>query len=264
MSKKTESIEIRGSPELKSALAEVSTCKGRSMSDTVRDLIEGEVEGRGQPTPTPAGEPVMLKSAATQSLRAALIAVPVLALATLYLFSAQSPATANAEIRVFFTEVDVNADDRITLEEVNAFLHSDTWRAEPDCASTAAPCTLAEYAEIQMIRADADGSGFVTYGEFEAVNLRDWAEDFLAMDLDENGVVEADEVMAFDLFWQLDGADPADLSPACQTHLTAENLPALLQSCTVSPDARADARSVIAAYDRDRSGGVTLLEYLNP
>ena len=100
----------------------------------------------------------MLKSAATQSLRAALIAMPVLALATLYLFSAQSPATANAEIRVFFTEVDGNADDRITLEEVNAFLQSDTWRAAPDCASPAAPCTLAEYAEIQMIRAAADGS----------------------------------------------------------------------------------------------------------
>ncbi len=262
MSKKTETIEIRLSPELKSALARVSDGKGRSMSEMVRGLIEGEVDGRGQPQPI-TGEPIMLRSTYTRALRALAFALPILALAFIYMVSAQSPAMANAEIRIFFAEVDENGDGRITLPEVETFL-ADDWQAEPDCAEQEEPCTLSAYAAYQLNRADVDQSADVSYSEFEAVNIRDWADDFLHADIDENGLLTLDEVVAVELYWALEyGALDADemarLSGACLAQVEAEEVRGLASTCGLQFEGRAE----LAAYDADRSGTVSLLEYLN-
>ncbi len=263
MSKKTESIEIRLSPELKSALSRVSDGKGRTMSDMVRGLIEGEVEGRGHSQPQTM-EPVMLKSTYTRALRGLVFALPILALALVYLVSAQTPAIANAEIRVFFSEVDENGDGRITLPEVETFLVDD-WQADPDCATDEdEPCTLFAYAELQLNRADGDGSADVSYAEFEAVNIRDRAEDFLHADIDENGLITLDEIVAIELHWALEFEEVAEddmarLSAACLAQVEAEEVRGLADICGLQAEGRAE----LAAYDADRSGGVTLMEYLN-
>ncbi len=261
MSKKTETIEVRLSPELKSALARVSDGKGNSMSETIRGLIEGEVEGGGTPQPQ-YGEPIMLRSTYTRALRALAFAIPILALATVYLVSAQSPASANAEIRVFFSEVDANGDGRITLPEVEGFLVED-WQADPECADLTEPCSLSEYARYQLNRADGDGSSDVSYAEFEAVNLRDWAEDFLQVDIDENGLLTADEMVAAELYWAIQSGDDADevaaLPAACIAQVEVEQVAGLAQVCGFEAEGRAE----LAAYDADHSGAVTLVEYLN-
>ena len=259
MSKKTESIEIRLSPELKSALSRISDGKGRSMSEMVRGLIEGEVAGGGISQPL-HGEPIMLRSTFSRAMRAFAFAIPILALAAVYLVSAQSPARANSEIRVFFSEVDANGDDRITLPEVEAFIAED-WEADPDCAADSDPCTVTEHAQFQLNRADADGSADVSYAEFEAVNIRDWAEDFLDVDIDENGILTADEMVAAELYWAIQrGADEiATLPAACLAQAEAEVVAGLAVACGFEAEGRAE----LAAYDADRSGGVTLLEYMN-
>ncbi|MEX3015607.1 hypothetical protein [Gymnodinialimonas hymeniacidonis] len=262
MSKKTESIEIRLSPELKSALVRVSDGKGRSMSEMVRSLIEGEVEGRGQPQPN-TGEPIMLRSTYTRALRAFAFALPILALASVYVLSAQAPAQANAEIRIFFAEVDENGDGRITLPEVETFLAEDR-EADPDCAEQGEPCTLAAYSEFQLNRADVDASADVSYAEFEAVNIRDWADDFLHADIDENGLLTVDEIVAVELYWALEYGtleehEMARLSAACLAQFEAEEIRGLADTCNLNTEGRAE----LAAYDADRSGTVSLLEYLN-
>ncbi len=262
MSKKTESIEIRVSPELKSALSRVSDGKGRTMSETVRDLIEGEVAGRVSP-PTP-GDTIMLKATSARLWRGAIIALPIIALAFVYLLSAQSTATASAEIRIFFAEVDADGDDQITGPEIEAFAAADGWRAEPDCAAMSEPCTLAAFAAEQLGRADSDGSGAVSYPEFEAIMLRDRAEEFLDADLDENGMLTVDEIVGAELYWLSQDAEAMaeeelTLSAACLAQLEAEALPGIAVTCGFEAAGRAE----LAQYDIDRSGSVSLLEYLS-
>ena len=263
MSKKTESIEIRLSPELKSALALASDGKGRTMSDTVRHLIEGEVAGRVQPIPT-TGETIMFSTAYTHLMRTAAIALPVLALAFVYLMSAQSTATASAEIRMFFAEVDADGDDHITQSEIERFARADGWHPEADCADVAEPCTVTSFATEQLVRADTDTSGAVSFAEFEAIMLRDRAEEFLDADLDENGTLTVDELVGAELYWLSQDAEALaeediNLTAACHAQLAAEQVAGIAETCGFAAEGRAE----MAMYDMDRSGGVTLLEYLS-
>ncbi|ABD54829.1 calcium-binding EF-hand domain-containing protein [Jannaschia sp. CCS1] len=268
MSKKTESIEVRLSPELKSALARVSCAKGTSMSDTVRTLIEGEVNGRVQTTSQDTGEPSMVTQTTALAARIAAFALPVTVLAAIYVVSAQSSATANPEIRAFFTQVDVNADRRISLAEVERFLQAGQWRPETACADIDGPCTVTAFAAFQLDRADTDRSGALSYAEFAAVNYRDWAEDFLAMDVDGNGVADRAEILRFTLLREVDppsGAtdgDRAAFGDACLLALEEDIHGALPDACGANIQALAAADSIVAAYDADHSGTVTLSEYL--
>jgi len=262
MSKKTESIEVRLSPELKSALARVSDGNNRTMSNTVRHLIEGEVAGR-IPHSIP-GETVMLSTTYKNFIRAAALALPVFALAFVYLMSAQSTASASAEIRTFFAAVDADGDNHITAPEIEAFASADGWRAEPDCAAMSEPCTIPALATQQLARADVDSSGAVSFAEFEAIMLRDRAEDFLDTDLDENGTLTLDEFVGAELHWLAQDPDAMaeediTLSAACLAQLDAEQVHGIAEVCGFT----AQGRIEIAQYDADHSGTVTLMEYLS-
>ncbi|MEM9319091.1 MAG: hypothetical protein AAGA70_08790 [Pseudomonadota bacterium] len=267
-SKKTETIEIRLSPELKSALSDLSLGRGRSMSETVRAMIEGEVAGG--PKHQPIGDlPMTIPNPfLPRAMRGAAFLVPVLTLALIYLMTAQSPATASEEARVFFAELDQDADAQISLPEITSFLTEDGWEPDPVCASDTVPgdepCTLAAMAQAQLDRVDSDGDGVVSFAELSAVLIRDRAADFLEMDIDENGMLSIDEMAAMELYWYAEEPEIAAeegvvLSSACQAQLLAEDLPGIAAICQVEGLARIE----VAIYDTDRDGRVSLTEYLS-
>ena len=114
-----------------------------------------------------------------------------------------------------------------------------------------------------MLFRSADGSGDVTYAEFEAVNLRDWAEDFLNADADENGVLTVDEMVADWLLWAVEVPDELQedgvtLSAACRARIDAEQVVGIAEAC----DLAHEGRLRIAEFDANRDGRVTLAEYL--
>lgn len=199
--------------------------------------------------------------------RAALVAVPILMLAMVYLVSAQSVATASSEIRVFFAELDADRDNRITSSEIAAFLREDGWSPDPTCGTSAVeadePCTLQAMADMQLDRGDLNGNGWVEYAELEAVLMRDRAEEFLETDLDENGVITVDELAAVELIWMVEepeiaAEDAIVLSDACVTQLEAEELAGLASTCGIEQE----AALYLAEMDSDRDGRISLIEFL--
>ncbi|MEO0999182.1 MAG: hypothetical protein AAFW69_01050, partial [Pseudomonadota bacterium] len=228
MSKKTESIEIRVSPELKSDLAQRAEGAGRSMSELVRGLIEREVAGAGDPEPQPGVTPMFARSL-TRVTPALLVMLPVFALAALYLVSAQGPAVAASEFRVFFAELDRDGDRQVTVQEYTAFLEADEWEAEPDCAEVGEPCTPAALAADEIARIDGDADGAIAYGELEAFLLRERAETFLELDVNANGFVTLDEMALTEAYWRAE--DGEEVSAACTALLEAETSTGAAETC---------------------------------
>lgn len=163
MSKKTETTEVRLSPELKSAFTEVSKRRGHSMSEEVRDLIQGAV---AEPVfPRNPGDHVMTTSIRPTIFRSAAMAVPVAALAAVYLMSSQGPAQAVTEARIVFAELDSNSDGQITHDDMAAFAEADGWRPDPACASGDTPewepCTIDAMVDAHFDDADSNGDGHI-------------------------------------------------------------------------------------------------------
>lgn len=264
--KKTETIEIRLSHELKSALADLSRSQHRTMSETVRALIERRVDGPVSQHAT--GDLPMRHTVITRNLRSAALALPVLVLAALYVLAGQGPATASEEARVFFAELDRDGDGEIVLDEVLAFAEADGWEVDDACATGSAPadepCTLAALVDERFAASDANGDGRVVYAELEALVLRDRAAQFLEADLDENGFVTLDEFAAIEVFWYADEPDIAredgvQLSDACLAQLEAEELAGIAATCGIAEFARIE----VAIFDTDRDGQVSLMEFLS-
>lgn len=266
MSKKTEILEIRVSPELKSDLAARCRHAGQSMSEAVRGLIETDLGQGASPHPTQGAHP-MTQFHIPRLARAAMIALPVILLSAVYLISAQAPASASAEFRVFFTELDADADGQVTRPEVMAFLEEDDWRPDPTCGTATMaedePCTIGAAADEHLARADADGNGAVSYAELEAMLMTDRAEDFHEIDLDNNGFLTGDEIAGGILYWYAEDPEAATdddivLSEACRTQLLAEEVAGIAETCGFA----LEARIMVAEVDANLDGRVTLIEYL--
>lgn len=255
MSKKTESLEIRVSPELKSELQRMSAARDRTMSDVVRDLIARQIDGRG-PNPTLESEPIMIRKTSRYLLRAGLVALPALVLGLVYTTTLQTPAVASTEARVFFAELDKDRDGSVTATEYANFLTLEEFEAEPDCEAQGEPCSAEELAMAEVARVDADGDGSVSYAELEAVILRGLAEEFLDFDIDENGFVTADEAaLTIAYFAREDGeVIPED----CAALLNSETVAGAEAVCGDPHETRIE----IAERDTDRDGRVSLLEFL--
>lgn len=260
MSKKTETIELRVSPELKSELRALSDERGRSVSDLVRELIGRELDGAADPQPVSGGSP-MTHRPLRRAGRLALAALPILGLAMLYSLPGQRPAVASPEIRVTFAELDRNGDGAITEPEFAAAMAAAPLPPVPAaCAGTwlehEALRTPADIVRDEMAYLDANADGTITYDELEARLIAERADEFLQLDADGDGFVTLDEarVAMSDELARDDG-----LGVACSAALEAQEAAALGGEALPAEEA---ARLEIAAVDADRDGRVTLEEYL--
>lgn len=284
MSKKTETIEIRVSPELKAELAEKSRAEGKTMSGFLRDRIT---------TPAGAhltqGESKMTKT----SKRFALIAAPALAVAAVYSVMAPAAAIATPEIRATFAQMDLNGDGTVTTDEYRQFLTGDIASFEDEglpqaCAADLSKMIAYDSAALQaeLDAIDADGDKTVTYDELRGQMIRQAAQDFLDLDKNEDGYLSADELLddiSFDLadldlsdeeLAALETDDAAALSAPCLAALEAEwgamGAEAEAEDLLTEEDLASygqalfedETKTLVAALDADRDGRISLEEYL--
>ena len=275
MSKKTENIEIRVSPELKEAVSRLSKARGQSMSEAIRDLLAREVAAPSSPR---RGAFAMPKLAQPIPLKATLAAMSVGVLALGYSLSAQLPAAASsqAEIRVLFAEFDRNGDDQVTAEEFAAFIAIEIAEERAEIGEDAAfPLACAgtfieeehleeasetRDADEEFAALDSNANQRLEFDEIQAMIMAERARDFIEFDHDGNGFVTLDEVTE-----TLAPPTPEDL----RAGLNEEGLPgpcidAIIaeETAETDEDPVEEARLLLAEHDVNRDGRIALLEFL--
>ena len=278
-SKKTDTIEVRVSPELKSAVGRLSASRGQTMSEVIRELVDREL-GRPVEAVTQTGDFAMSRFMNMPLMRAGLLGASVLGLALVYSVVAQVPANASVqtEARITFAELDRNGDDVITADEYA--LHIAAERAEEPWEPEIVPAACAgtfvaeeieeetaemtappqELAEERFAYLDSDKDGAVSYVELEAYLVAERAREFLDYDEDGNGYVTLAEVTELlrepsreeEAAWM----EEDGLSEACIAALLGP------EETRGEPETPEDPRVILAEYDLDRDGRVGLLEFL--
>lgn len=259
MAKKSETLEIRVSYELKTKLADLSEERGSSMSELVRGVIDRELAG---PSPDTVGEDDMPLRSLSHFAPKTLYVLPVLLLAGLYWGAAQTPAQATPNARIFFTELDRDGDGVITQSELHRFLTEEEVLFVPeDCDANSEPCTAEAIAADEISRADSNADGKVEYSEFEIFYLAERAVEFLEYDADENGVVSPDEFVAVEARDIVEFPDPEmdePLSAECLTMVENEKIDGIAKACMPAYE----LRMLMAELDADFDGKITLREFL--
>ncbi|MEL6169806.1 MAG: EF-hand domain-containing protein [Pseudomonadota bacterium] len=275
-SKKTQSIELRVSPELKSALTKMSAARGESMSETIRSLV-GQELARPADVSNLIGAHIMTRLTQSPLARASLLGASVVALALVYSLATQSPAVASAarEARITFAELDKDADGMITPAEFAAKIAAEREVEQPELPVAPAACAgtfieeelaieaeemampVQTVAEERVAELDSDGDAAITFDELEAYLVAERARDFLDIDEDGNGYVTVDEValMMAPPNRAEEAAFLADegLSDACIDAVLGE---------FKEDGFTEDPSVVLAEFDIDRDGRVGLMEFL--
>ncbi|WP_424941795.1 hypothetical protein [Aliiroseovarius crassostreae] len=276
MSKKTESIEFRLSPELKEDLARRSASEGQTMSGYLRDLVADDMTGG---VLSAKGDPVMTKLFPKSVTRFSLMALPALLLAGGYMISAGMVAQASPEARMTFAEMDVNGDGLISEEEFFGYAMGDMDEAPALPAACAGTDIAKDFEtptqdflreELGLLDANADKS--ISFDELAASIARDKAEMFLEADLDGNGFVTAEEMVQVTSDEGMsetetkDVADELGITVECLAALDEQDLmddqELVLESDEAIDDAEM-ARLMIAEFDENRDGRLTLTEVLS-
>lgn len=276
MSKKTETIELRVSPELKAELARRAQAENTTMSGYLRARITSDGAGRGA------------SRSASAASRTALAMLPVAAIAGVLALTGSGAAIATPEVRATFSEMDANGDGTITQDEYRAYLANDialsAELAEPEglpaaCAADMgtllkpSSAELKQEAEKGFAEVDLNKDGRVTYEELLAQYQRDMAEEFLALDSNRDGFLTAQELSAQFAAEMADPGlsdDPAEdlgLSPACIAALRADEAaggPSFGDAgAALSPEElEAEARIMIGEFDTDGDGKLSLAEFV--
>ena len=276
-SKKTDTIEVRVSPELKSEVGRLGAARGQTMSEVIRELVDREL-ARPVETETQTGNSLMSRFVSLPLARVGILGASVLGLALAYSFAGQMPALASvqAEARMTFAELDRNGDDVITPEEYARQIAkertAEPWEPEiipAACAGTFIEEEIAEetakmtappedLAEEHFAFLDSDRDGAVAFAELEAFLLAERAREFLEVDEDGNGFVTLDEVRE-----QLRVPSPEEEAAwLAEDGLSEPCIQALLEMEVTLDEETEDPRLFIAEFDGDRDGRVGLLEFL--
>lgn len=257
MSKKSETLEIRVSQELKCKLSDLSAERGSSMSEVVRGVIDRELSGQRQETVEDQDMPLRPLRAHSSK---ALYILPVLVFAGLYWGAGQEPVSATPYARVFFAELDQNGDGLVTESEFYEFLTAEEALIfDDECDPALEPCTPEQIAAEEVRRADVNRDGRVEFTEFESSFIADRAIEFSASDLDQNGRLSEDEYLSTYVQFMaedLHGGPP--LSGDCLTLLQNEQVDGVAGACLSD----SERRMLMAEFDVNFDGQITLEEFL--
>ncbi|WP_299617815.1 hypothetical protein [Pelagibius sp.] len=269
MSKKTETIELRVSPELKSDLGALSRDRGQPMSETIRQLIAREVAATAQGK-TIQGDFGM--STRAQGRRLATAGAVALTLAGVgFAIAAQSDAYAQAEARRTFAEFDVNADGKVTRDEVGQVMQEmigEFRAAAPSGGTPACQAALKDFeASLEAIAGaefsdmDANGDGEVVYAEVRAAMVADRQAEFTSLDENGDGAIAFAEFSKIDaLFEDEDETAEDDLFAAGEAACFAEDEG--LEPLDSAFEARI-LRIEFAELDQNMDGSLTRSEFVS-
>lgn len=255
MSKKTETIEIRVSPELKQRVSALSGERGVSTSKLVRQLLQDEISA-GASEQTATGFRIMT-STSNRAVTLGMSCLAVIALAVGWNLAIQGQVAARADVRVAFAEMDLDNDGVITRQEHAEFIKMAEMdealpggklpaACEADLAGAMDQDPIADFAGF-----DADDNGEVVYTELLDAFIRMHTEAFKRYDIDGNGFLNRNEFTA-----GLAG-DGIDLGKECEEALAA----LMLQED--EPDFDEEVKMTFAILDENRDRKITLPEFLN-
>ncbi|WP_136657646.1 EF-hand domain-containing protein [Nitratireductor sp. XY-223] len=262
MSKKTESIEIRVSPELKERVSVVSARRGLPTSRLIRQLLEREVSAHAQ-YETDTGVPLMKSINPNRVATFGVSAAALLALAFGWNMATQNNVAAQADVRVAFAEMDVDGDGVISSDEFSEYLGIEqeddvTGREDKEVSEVREPEDCDEEQDLSMdgplqnfAAFDGDGNGRIDYTELENAFASRHTKTFKDYDTDKSGYLIHTELVK---------------------GLAADGVFARLQ-CEIALDAQAEedeefdaeyeVKVAFAILDENRDNKVSLPEYLN-
>ena len=275
MSKKTETIEVRISPELKARLSEVCESRGQAMSQLIRQLVQAEISDSAQDS-TQSESGAMARSGRRKLRELGTAGVSLLILALVWNLAAQTPAAAQMEARITFAEMDRNDDGIITREEYDLYTKESFVLGPVEAEGEGAveeveACELPQACEADFAASETDDPALETVAEaFQDYDLNDdgrvvfdelrrairkrRAQEFAELDGDADGFLTRKEFDAEFSVAVLDGE--TGLSPACVEALAAQDA-AFLQG------ASDDLRMAFATMDENRDNRISRREYLN-
>lgn len=275
MSKKTEMIEVRVSPELKAQLSQLCKSRGQAMSQLIRQLVQAEIsESAKDATQSELG--AMARSGTRKLRQFGLAGVSLVALALAWNIAAQKPVAAQMEARVTFAEMDRNEDGIITREEYDRYTKEafgfvsvevegngtfeqieelDLPKAcEEDFAGSEPEDADLEAVTEEFSDYDANDDGRLVYEELRRAIRKRRAEEFAELDGDGDGFLTRKEFDGELAVTFLD-AD-SGLGPACAEALAAQDTEFLRGESD-------GLRMAFATMDENRDNRISRREYLN-
>lgn len=266
MSKKTETIEIRVSPEMKAALAETSAAADMTMSSYLRDMIAQTSAVGGASPKNSVGGTIMAHFIPRSFTNASLAVLPVALLAGIYVTGSGSGVTASPSYRMMFAEMDTDNNGQISAEEFEAFYGFEADLAD-DATWPEACTTLEETDDVELdfvgpqeefALFDANRDAAVSYAELAGVLQRENVEFFLSLDANFDGTVTYEEALgAFAPAPEEEAALSAQ-EQACMDALAPLEADGDAEFFEETPEQA--ARMVIAEFDRNRDGVLSLAE----
>lgn len=244
MSKKTESIEVRLSPELKQSLNELGTQRGQAMSSIVRSLVEQEIAGSTSFSPQQKGQkpmPQFFKIPQTSFKSGVLALSTLIALGIGLNTMTINVAAANEDVTHLFEEADTDGNGVVTTDEFNVFFEEDIADAADDAMDLEdIKVPLACEADLAIIRnhdwsLDVQQEAVEFFAEMDqnkdgkldlqevVTNFETSARsEFYALDTDKNGVVRLSEFLTIAKTDTLPKALSEKVSSRCQQAIAAE------------------------------------------
>ncbi len=276
MSKKTETLEIRISPELKTRLGQHVDAQSQSMSMFVRSLIQEELSG----SQTRTGRiDTMTRSPLSAPRSFMLAGASILLLGAVATFVQGSPVVAQATVRAVFAELDYNGDGIVTPEEFDAWnsglaeeleeLNDEAMADERVLAACAAEFAAGTEEAMEAFYEDfgtydLNGDGKAVFGEVQNVMSKDIIADFVESDTDGDGLIDLKEFGGLDIedleTAETEAAEMEDVSEACLVALEAAE-PEEEEAFDEEAFLR-EIRVDFAIIDQNQDGKLSTAEYL--
>jgi len=270
MAKKTETIEVRMSPDLKLELSELSKQREQPMSQVIRQLIEQELSS-AEAQVNPTGDTIMPVRMKSQLVKWGGSGAAVLALALMWNVGVQSTASADAGIRVTFAAMDQNEDGVISRKEFERFTSLDALElVDQELSEDEMKLLTSEETDPLPEACKAD------FEQFEADEGHTLIDEFTEMDQDKNGSVDFGELRHLvklqqrELFLELDRnvdgyltkPELVDFQGTVDPAISADCAKALLEQEEAQAD-KQELRYVMAHFDENNDKKISLDEFLN-
>ncbi|WP_350333492.1 EF-hand domain-containing protein [Coralliovum pocilloporae] len=279
MSKKTETIEVRISPEVKAEFSALCKARGKPLSQIVRTLVEREISTSADDHFSRGISP-MTQALSGKWKSFALSTVAVATLAIGWNIAVQTPVTAQSGVRVTFAMLDRNEDGVISRDEfelgdevsVTVTENGSVIRDVKHPAAEVPKVCRDDFekfeadADIQktvetLFTVDADKDGTITYDEFLAAMKEDAQKQFKRLDKDKSAYLNRKELAELaKLMW----SEGSSLSPECEQALfkglPGYPPPAQEKIYGVPAD---ELRVVFAMMDADRNGKINFAEFFD-
>jgi|GEM_PF-6344987 len=270
MTKKTETIEIRVSREMKSDLTAMCEHRGEPVSQVLRTLVARELTAQTSGAKGPAD---MATSQMNTLKKITASAFAVTALAVGWNVMTQPSVMAQADVRATFAMLDVNDDGVVTADEFAQAETRQRMEAEAEfeadvaianrlsktCQAELKRAELAnglDFDEGDFKNADANNDGKIGFNELLIAYTVTRKEEFSFLDQDKDGFLTKSEFLAEpETGFEEDGGPV--LSESCETELEAA-----MNASEPFSEAQSELRVIWAILDANRDNRISFQEFL--